>query len=606
MWTFVTKLFGEHPGKGAFTLNDRVQQIRVSKLKTLTVKVHDPMIPPTRSVPVSMRALKSDDSARHTVTTVLVEGDGEKTKLRCESPASEVTLCATERRPARLYDCERRPAKQASPVIPIESVKSAKSSTETNFVKPADPVKLAGVKEADAMPSSASQLHRQRTFERHQLRQQEKQKKRQQQALPLNPTVAANQQQEQTIPPLPPTPIIAANQQQQQQKERSDRPPPPKSDTSVQQHQLNPARSFSSLSTTSLATTDSASSSSLPKEGNRKKRDWAGSSSGSRGSSSGRNSRSKGSISDLRASTQSKSVEKENEEGSDDTKRNDSFVNLKRSASTISLRVRRKFSAKSVSVFDVALEHGSSSQVHSALPASPALPTLSESSPSTKLSAHFGSRSPSYSCAQISPTAAFKIAEALLTSNTPSLAIPHLHQAACNGHTEAQYTIAVIHTHGIPRHLQANHKLAVTYYRLAANSGYAPAQCNLGVMYADGLGGLPRDLVVAREWFRRSAEGGFPEGMWNLARTAWQCGDFSDARKWFVKAGKNGCPGASQYLRELRSRTTAEAIRGNGNGHGNGQGHDDSISADVCSASACSHPSSQMLRHSQRETAVMS
>ena len=41
---------------------------------------------------------------------------------------------------------------------------------------------------------------------------------------------------------------------------------------------------------------------------------------------------------------------------------------------------------------------------------------------------------------------------------------------------------------------------AVTWYRMAAEQGYAPGQRHLGVMYANGHG-VPQDLVRAYMWY---------------------------------------------------------------------------------------------------------
>jgi TPR repeat protein len=56
---------------------------------------------------------------------------------------------------------------------------------------------------------------------------------------------------------------------------------------------------------------------------------------------------------------------------------------------------------------------------------------------------------------------------------------------------------------------------AVHWYRKAAEQGYAQAQCNLGVMYANGLG-VEKDAVQAVHWFRKAAEQGHAQAQHNL------------------------------------------------------------------------------------------
>jgi TPR repeat protein len=52
---------------------------------------------------------------------------------------------------------------------------------------------------------------------------------------------------------------------------------------------------------------------------------------------------------------------------------------------------------------------------------------------------------------------------------------------------------------------------AETWYRRAAEQGYATGQFNLGEMYSKGEGGLQKNYELAKFWFGKAAEGGdFP------------------------------------------------------------------------------------------------
>ena len=57
--------------------------------------------------------------------------------------------------------------------------------------------------------------------------------------------------------------------------------------------------------------------------------------------------------------------------------------------------------------------------------------------------------------------------------------------------------------YGVPQ----DYAEALKWYRLAADQGHASAQCNLGVMYANGEG-VPQDYVRAHMWFNLSAAQG--------------------------------------------------------------------------------------------------
>ena len=53
---------------------------------------------------------------------------------------------------------------------------------------------------------------------------------------------------------------------------------------------------------------------------------------------------------------------------------------------------------------------------------------------------------------------------------------------------------------------------------LRAGKGDAAAQYEAGILCATGKGGIRKDLSAAAEWYRKSAEGGNPDAMLQLAR----------------------------------------------------------------------------------------
>ena len=55
-----------------------------------------------------------------------------------------------------------------------------------------------------------------------------------------------------------------------------------------------------------------------------------------------------------------------------------------------------------------------------------------------------------------------------------------------------------------------NAKLALTWFRKAAEQGYAIAQCNLGCMCANG-NGVAKNAKLAVAWFRKAAEQGLAQ-----------------------------------------------------------------------------------------------
>ena len=52
---------------------------------------------------------------------------------------------------------------------------------------------------------------------------------------------------------------------------------------------------------------------------------------------------------------------------------------------------------------------------------------------------------------------------------------------------------------------------ALRWYNLSALQGYAPAQYNLGLIYANGQGVIPNKRI-AKDWFGKACDNGFQEG----------------------------------------------------------------------------------------------
>jgi hypothetical protein len=73
---------------------------------------------------------------------------------------------------------------------------------------------------------------------------------------------------------------------------------------------------------------------------------------------------------------------------------------------------------------------------------------------------------------------------------------------ATTGDVEAQTNLGEIFEKGVGGKPQPD--LAVKWYQLAADKGYARAQVNLGALYERGFG-VPRSAVKAMEWYRRAS-----------------------------------------------------------------------------------------------------
>ena len=98
-------------------------------------------------------------------------------------------------------------------------------------------------------------------------------------------------------------------------------------------------------------------------------------------------------------------------------------------------------------------------------------------------------------------------------------------------------------------------KRAFVLFKLAAEQGYANAQCYLGIMYRDGIGTKP-DVKRAVELFTLAAEKGLAPAQYTLAcMYAKGTGveqSFATARQWVTKAAAQGFELAIAQLRHLR------------------------------------------------------
>jgi phage gp29-like protein len=91
--------------------------------------------------------------------------------------------------------------------------------------------------------------------------------------------------------------------------------------------------------------------------------------------------------------------------------------------------------------------------------------------------------------------------------------LPALLRKAEAGDSEAQFELGYIYANG--RNVPKDEKLAVEWYRKAADQGHIPAQVNLGVMYDSGLG-TPENVRSAFELFRKTADQGDARAQHNL------------------------------------------------------------------------------------------
>lgn len=98
-------------------------------------------------------------------------------------------------------------------------------------------------------------------------------------------------------------------------------------------------------------------------------------------------------------------------------------------------------------------------------------------------------------------------------SNDPEKAAAWFHRSAAQGYADAQFNLGLLYANGegVPK----DPAKAVELFQKAADQDNADAQNNLGVMYYSGEG-VPRDTAKAAEWFKKAAAHGNADAQANL------------------------------------------------------------------------------------------
>lgn len=101
---------------------------------------------------------------------------------------------------------------------------------------------------------------------------------------------------------------------------------------------------------------------------------------------------------------------------------------------------------------------------------------------------------------------------------------------------------------------ESNYENAAVWYEKAALQGNATAQCNMGYLYAQGLG-VKKDDAKALYWYQKAADQGNAEGQQNLG-LIYEYGygvpkNQEQAIFWYRKATEQGVFSAQQRLKQL-------------------------------------------------------
>jgi TPR repeat protein len=134
------------------------------------------------------------------------------------------------------------------------------------------------------------------------------------------------------------------------------------------------------------------------------------------------------------------------------------------------------------------------------------------------------------------------------------LAVEWFRKAAEQGDAKAQYNLGIAYDKG--QGVAQDYAKAAQWYRKAADQGLTQAQNNLGILYKQGQG-VPQDYAQAAGWFRLAAGLGFAQAQHNLG-LAYRDGqgvkqDRGQALQWLQKAAGQGDEQAQADLNQLKT-----------------------------------------------------
>jgi len=112
------------------------------------------------------------------------------------------------------------------------------------------------------------------------------------------------------------------------------------------------------------------------------------------------------------------------------------------------------------------------------------------------------------------PIAQFQLGVSYLDAGRPKQGVKYIRSAANQGQPAAQYRLAKLYEAGIG--VAADPDMARQLTERAARAGNRIAMHDLGLYYAEGRGGVERNMDTALSWFEKAAERGVVDSQYNL------------------------------------------------------------------------------------------
>ena len=159
--------------------------------------------------------------------------------------------------------------------------------------------------------------------------------------------------------------------------------------------------------------------------------------------------------------------------------------------------------------------------------------------------------------------AQFQLGISYLDAGRTKDGLGYIRKAANQGQPAAQYRLAKLYEAGIG--VAADPDMARQLTERAARSGNRIAMHDLGLYYAEGRGGVERNLTTALSWFEKAAERGVVDSQYNLGilfgSTPEIPKDLSAAYLWFSVASTQGDQHAGNQLGTLKSQLSADQLK---------------------------------------------
>ncbi len=160
------------------------------------------------------------------------------------------------------------------------------------------------------------------------------------------------------------------------------------------------------------------------------------------------------------------------------------------------------------------------------------------------------------------PIAQYQLGVSYLDAGRPKDGIKYIRESANQGQPAAQYRLAKLYEAGIG--VAADPDMARQLTERAARSGNRIAMHDLGLYYAEGRGGVERNMQTALNWFEKAAERGVVDSQYNLGvlfeSSPEIARDAVSAMVWYSIAGSQGDQLAANRVGVLNSELSAEDL----------------------------------------------